>query len=54
MTIGLLFSAIGSGLLAVGTAVALESGLVVAALSYMIGGSLGVGAFVALVVDQRR
>lgn len=54
MTIGLLFSAIGSGLLAGATAVLLESGLAMTALAYMFGGSLGVSAFVSLVEYQRR
>ena len=54
MTIGHIFSAVGSGLLAGAMAVASESGLAVAALSYMLGGGLGVSVFVALVEFQSR
>ena len=54
MIIGHLLSAVGLGLLAGATAVALESGLTVAALSYMLGGGLGVSIFVALAEVQRR
>lgn len=54
MTIGLLFSAICAGLLAGAAAVSLEAGLAVAALSYVLGGGLGVGAFVSLAARQLR
>jgi hypothetical protein len=54
MTIGVLLSAIGAALLAVATAVALESSLAIAGLAYVLGGSLGVTVFVALAEFQRR
>lgn len=53
MTIGLLFSAICSGLIAAATAVAMDAGFALAGLAYMLGGSLGVSAFVSLVEIRR-
>lgn len=54
MTIGLLLIGICSGLLSSATAVVLDAGLGMAALSYMLGGSLGVSVFVTLAEYQRR
>ena len=54
MTIGVLLTAIISGSAAVAVAIALNSGPVLAALSYSVGGLLGVSVFVALVECQRR
>jgi hypothetical protein len=54
MTIGVLLSAISAALLAVATAIALETGLAVAGLAYVVGGTLGVTVFVALAEFQQR
>lgn len=54
MTIGVLLSAICAAVLGVATAVALETGLAVAGLAYVLGGGLGVTVFVALAEFQRR
>ena len=54
MIIGVMLSAICAGLLAGATAVALDYGVALAALAYMLGGGLGVSVFVALAEVQRR
>lgn len=54
MIIGVMLSAICAGVLAAATVLALDSGMMLAALAYVLGGSLGVSAFVSLAEYQRR
>ena len=54
MIIGVMLSAICAGLLAGAPVFALDYGVALAALAYMLGGGLGVSVFVALVEVQRR